>query len=160
MSFLRTNLLSHFCFSALKLAYYSICKCFLCSGFCCLRVSNKVKLRISVRIRLLSAIFTICYLWVQTNHILFFFSCNVLRYWQEHILRIWINFIWFRGYQINYDMHHKHDYFKFLAWIGCTFPIHFFFFQILQNRGKKSLDKYLRSVPSCRILLFIVALDY
>ena len=65
--------------------------------------------------------------WFIYNHILFVFSCNVLRYWQIYLSRIWISFIWFRGHQMNYDMHHKHVYFKFLAWIGCTL---FIFFQI------------------------------
>ena len=40
---------------------------------------------------------------------------------------------------MNYDMHRKHEYFKFLACIGCTFPILFFLFfsNFRQSWGKK-----------------------
>ena len=60
---------------------------------------------------------------------------------------------------MNYDMHHKHEYFKFLACIGCAYPIHFFF-QISDSRGKKLLDKYLKNVPSCPIPLNNVVLGF
>ena len=59
---------------------------------------------------------------------------------------------------MNYDMHHKHEYFKCLACIGCTFPI--LFFQISGNCGKKLLGKYLKSVPSCPIPLYNIVLGF
>ena len=110
------------------------------------------------------------------NHILFAFSFNVLRYWQEHLLRIWISFIIFRGHQMNYDMHQKHEYCKCLSWMGCTFPIHFcfqilghtfpihffffFFFSNFRQLWKKLLDKYLKSVPSCPISVYNIVIGF
>ena len=49
---------------------------------------------------------------------------------------------------MNYDMHHKYEYIKFLACIGSTFPIHFFL-QISNSHRKILLGKYLKSIPSC-----------
>ena len=61
---------------------------------------------------------------------------------------------------MNYDMHHKHEYFRFLACIGFTFPIHVFSFQISDNHGKKLLNKYLKNVPPCPIPLYNVVLGF
>ena len=62
---------------------------------------------------------------------------------------------------MSYDMHHKHDYFNYFGSRRMYLPESFdFSFQILNNRGKKSLGKYLESIPSFPIPLYNVFLGF
>lgn len=134
MIFLRTFPLSHCCFSALKLTYCNIWKCFPCPIYYVWALYKKRK---------------------YYNYILFVFSFNVLRSWQEHILTIRITFVWFRSHRINYDMHRKHEYFELLACIGCTSSFHFFFNfrqsrkKIIWQVGKKCTNLSHPSLQCC-----------